>query len=519
MRLRNRVVAALAVSATAVTLSTVVPTSLPSAAAGVKAADCAPTAGSTGDARLTKDAYHSGDRESYDNAAYARALRRGEGKAPAASTRTGPVTIPVYAHVIQEDATVGAMTDTEIADQITAMNEGFAGEIGDGGFDTGISFQLVQTDRTQRADWYPIQYGSAKELEMKTALRKGGKRTLNLYFGDLVDEDGGPGLLGWATFPDEYATAPARDGVVILNESVPGGDAAPYNLGATGTHEVGHWLGLFHTFEDYGTGNGCAPGDLVADTAAENEPQFDCVDRDSCPLDAGTDPIHNFMDYTDDACMDELTAGQSARVDEQIKQFRNTAPTLAGAALSTTGQAPVSYTASAVDPEGDAVVVAAGAAPANGTVARSGNTFTYTARGGFTGTDTFGVTATDVFGSATTATVTVNVGSTAPPPAAVSASTTSASAPKKVKKGKKVTVVVSVVAANGTAATGPVSIAEGGATVGTGTVAAGSATVTLSKKLGVGKHTLTVTYGGSPTVAASSTTVKVKVVKKKRKKK
>ena len=234
------------------------------------------------------------------------AFHKQAGFASAAAV-TGGV-INVYFHVINKGADIGNgdIPTQMITNQINVLNSAFAG--------TGWSFLLVGTTRTTNATWYTMSPGSAAEDQAKNALRQGSADDLNFY-----SANPGGGLLGWATFPSSYASQPKDDGVVVLFSSLPGGTAAPYNEGDTGTHEVGHWMGLYHTFQ-----GGCQKntGDYVADTAPEKSAAFGCpTGRDTCRGGA-VDPIHNFMDYTDDACMYEFTPGQASRMNAQFTTYR-----------------------------------------------------------------------------------------------------------------------------------------------------------------------------------------------------
>ena len=223
----------------------------------------------------------------------------------------GDVTVEVWFHVIRKDTTVagGNVPATRIAAQIDVLNQSYGGSTG--GASTGFTFHLAGVTRTTNQRWFNLT-GSGKERAMKRALKVGGPETLNIYTAKL-----GQNLLGYAYLAQNAADVGVLDGVVVHFQTLPGGTFPIYSEGDTATHEVGHWFDLFHTFE-----GGCAGGDLVADTAPEASPAYNCpTGRNTC-AGGGPDPITNFMDYTQDSCMFQFTAGQAVRMQQAWTAFR-----------------------------------------------------------------------------------------------------------------------------------------------------------------------------------------------------
>ena len=248
----------------------------------------------------TDESRETVDRQEHDRAAK---LKKQKARGLAATEAAGgPVN--VYFHIIT-DGSNGDLQSSDISAQIRVLNNAYA--------PWGWTFQLAGTDYTENAEWFNDCYSN--ERAMKEALHVGSADDLNIYTCTP-----GP-YLGYARFPSNYSSQPELDGVVILDTSLPRGGEPNYDEGDTATHEVGHWFGLYHTFQ-----GGCSKnGDYVNDTPSEKSPAFECpIGRDSCAgtKNPGVDPIENFMDYTFDSCMFEFTPGQDERMDEMFSIYR-----------------------------------------------------------------------------------------------------------------------------------------------------------------------------------------------------
>ncbi len=276
-------------------------------------------------------------------AAKAAKAAKGAGKkdvaAAAIPTTPNPdydVTIPVrWLEVTKSTGNGGGnLSDARLQAQIDALNKGYEG--------TGFQFELVENEEIVMPQWWNLIgangaeprlfRGGGKEVDMKKLWADDDPQTLEVYSASL-----GQFLLGWAWFPSDFTEFTSSemgplpryfDGVVIDFRTVPQpegnteGDTrvypdGTYEQGDTLTHEVGHWLELYHTFQG-GCDDSDDGGDQISDTPEEASPNFLCPEdgeepRDTCPAD-GFDPVNNFMDYSFDECLTEFTPEQAARM-------------------------------------------------------------------------------------------------------------------------------------------------------------------------------------------------------------
>ncbi|GAB1193135.1 hypothetical protein APSETT444_002338 [Aspergillus pseudonomiae] len=234
-----------------------------------------------------------------------------------------PIEIDTWFHIVTGEAETESISDEMVADQNAYQN-------------ATISYRLQGVTRSVNDTWARNE----DEMAMKTALRRGSYRTLNVYFhtdlqgsasagaraSDIVRREMGASqpqstsMLGFCTLPDPSINASSprstyiKDGCNVLAETMPGGSLVHYNRGGTAIHEIGHWNGLLHIFE----GESCSPdneGDFIADTPQQSKPTEGCpAQKDSCPELPGLDAIHNFMDYSSDECYDSFTPDQVSRM-------------------------------------------------------------------------------------------------------------------------------------------------------------------------------------------------------------
>jgi hypothetical protein len=211
-------------------------------------------------------------------------------------------TIVVAFHVLH-NGPLGLLTQADVDAQIAELNANFAPR--------GYQFVLGQVDFTNNPAWFNLTT-YADEIAIKSTLALYPAQTLNIY--SCIPY----GYLGFSYYPSTFPENSFEHCVFIDYRTLPGGSFVPFDLGRTATHEVGHYLGLAHTFD-----GGCGvTGDLVADTPAELTPTSGCpIGKDTCAS-PGLDPIHNYMDYSDDACYTEFTPGQGVLMCQMVTAYR-----------------------------------------------------------------------------------------------------------------------------------------------------------------------------------------------------
>ncbi len=216
-----------------------------------------------------------------------------------------PIQIPVFYHIILDTDGTGNISNNKLTSQITVLNQRYS--------NTYFSFYLLGITRTKNPNWRgltrPYHGLDSLEIEMKENLAIDPDHVLNIYITQLEDDNST--IQGWATLASDTQINSNHHGVVIRPEVFPNGSYTNFNLGITLVHEVGHYLGLKHTFYEDAVCKYNNDPDDCADTPPhlvnkENAPES----TDTCPNDEKTDPVHNYMNYTWDNWRNVFTSDQ-----------------------------------------------------------------------------------------------------------------------------------------------------------------------------------------------------------------
>ncbi|GKT62531.1 metalloprotease 1 [Colletotrichum tofieldiae] len=231
------------------------------------------------------------------------------------------INVKVYVHTVSSEAKRDYISDESIDKQFELLRNVYA--------DYDINIQRDETIASRTVDdflatgqWPLTNEQVVAKREFFTKTRKGSYDAINLYYYTDMTKD----FWGSCTIPQDNVTRSfddvnfREDGCSINADSLPDGPFEQVGLGYTTIHEVGHWFGLLHVFQGYSCEG---VGDFVDDTPTTQVDTKGCpVGKDSCPDVPGLDPIHNYMDYSDDSCFNEFTEGQKLRMHSMWETLR-----------------------------------------------------------------------------------------------------------------------------------------------------------------------------------------------------